>query len=463
MPRASLRISLLIAALAAVAVVALTHLPGLAARSGGDTEYQRMRIFTEVLSEIESKYVEKKTPEELITEALKGMVSSLDPHSAYMTPDEFKDLQVETKGSFHGVGIEITQKDGVLTVVSPIEGTPAFQAGVQPGDRIIKIDGKLTKGMSLTDAVKAIRGPKGSKVILTMLREGQAKLLDFSITRELIPLRSVRYNLLEDGYAYVRISNFQEDTTQDLVKALQVLQTQKQPLRGLVLDLRNDPGGLLQEAVSVADQFIKEGLIVSTKGRLPNQQMVFKASGQGKAGDYPMVCLVNNGSASASEIVAGALQDHKRALILGTATFGKGSVQTIIPLEDKGAIRLTTARYYTPNGRAIQAKGIEPDLVLPLEVPSETNGKKQPSDKPSESGVREKDLSGAIPAEERPAKREEPAPPSEHGDNKLYFSAERLAKDNQISRALDLLKAWQVFSQVNHAKPAAPAPGQVSR
>jgi carboxyl-terminal processing protease len=442
----------IILALAVVAALAWPRLSLESARAAADTEYQRMRVFTEVLAEIENKYVEKKTPEDLITEALKGMVSSLDPHSGYLSPDEFKDLQIETKGSFHGVGIEITQKDGMLTVVSPIEGTPAFLAGVQAGDRIVKIDGKITKGMSLHDAVKSIRGLKGTKVSLTLMREGAQKLTEVAITRDVIPLHSVRYNLLEDGFGYVRVASFQEDTTADLVKALQVLQGQKVPLRGLVLDLRNDPGGLLQEAVSVADQFIKDGVIVSTKGRQAAQQMVFKASGQGKAGDSPVICLVNNGSASASEIVAGALQDHKRAMILGTTTFGKGSVQTIIPLEDKGALRLTTARYYTPNGRAIQAKGIEPDLAVPFEAP---DAKKAEGEGPA--SFREKDLTGAMPAEDKAKpKAKEPATGEAEG-KQLLMAEDKLAQDNQLRRALELLKAWQVFSGAGVKQPQAAA------
>ena len=413
------------------------------ANAADESEYRRMRVFTEVLAEIERKYVEKKPPQELITSAIKGMVSSLDPHSSYLTPEEYKDLQVETKGSFFGVGIEITMRDGVLTVVSPIEGTPAYQAGVKAGDRIIKIDGKLTKGMSLMKAVKSIRGTQGSKVVLTMMREGLGKLLDISITRDLIPLHSIRRYMLEDGYGYIRISNFQEDTTSDLVKALRLLQTQKVPLKGLVLDLRNDPGGLLQEAVSVADQFLDKGVIVSTRGRRPDQKMTWEARQATAAGEYPVVCLVNNGSASASEIVAGALQDHKRAVILGVTTFGKGSVQTIIPLEDAGALRLTTARYYTPNGRAIQAKGIVPDVVVPFE-PVDANKKAAPKSQ----AIREKDLTGAMPAEGEPEKGSK-AKAEEQGENgKLFMPAERLAGDNQLKRALDLLKAWQVFEKV---------------
>jgi carboxyl-terminal processing protease len=445
--------TLLIAAsavLLALGLSAVSLQPG--ANAASDEDYRRMRLFTEVLAEIQRKYVEEKPAGELITEAVKGMVSSLDPHSAYLTPDEYKDLQIETKGSFSGVGIEITMRDGVLTVVSPIEGTPAYQAGVQAGDRIIKIDGKLTKGMSLMDAVKAIRGPKGSKVTLTVLRNGASKLKDISVVRDLIPLKSVRYYLLEDGYGYIRLSNFQEDTTDDLVKALRELQGQPEPLKGLVLDLRNDPGGLLQQAISVADQFLRGGVVVSTKGRLPSQDMVFKATEQVTADDYPIIALINNGTASASEIVAGALQDHKRAVILGTPSFGKGSVQTIIPLEDHGALRLTTARYYTPNGRAIQAKGIEPDVKVAFQPPPEAE-----EEAPRPQAIREKDLTGAMPAEEaKPQKEGEPGAETEKND--LYLPQERLNRDNQLTRALDLLKAWRVFEKVvSRAQGQTPA------
>ncbi|KIX13370.1 S41 family peptidase [Dethiosulfatarculus sandiegensis] len=418
----------------------------LPAQAASDAEYRRMRVFTEALAEIERKYVEKKSPEELINAAIKGMVSSLDPHSSYLTPEEYKELQVETKGSFTGVGIEITTKDGILTVVSPIEGTPAYKAGIKAGDRIVKIDGKLTKGMTSMDAVKAIRGPKGDKVVLSIMREGEARLLDIPIVRDVIPLVSVRHKIIEDGYGYVRISTFQENTTSDLVKALRNLQTQKIPLKGLVLDLRNDPGGLLQEAVGVADQFLEDGVIVSTKGRLPGQEMVFRATGSMTAGDYPIVCLVNNGTASASEIVAGALQDHSRAIIMGTTSFGKGSVQTIIPMDDNGALRLTTARYYVPSGRAIQAKGIVPDVVVAFEPPPE-----KPNKKEKFHGIREKDLNGAMKAEEDP-EAENKNKDEEETDDKLYMTAERLAKDNQLRRALDLLKAWQVFEKVAKTK-----------
>jgi len=451
-------------ALGAIAIFALLaalliYLPHQASvRAAEDADYRRMRLLTEVLSEIERKYVEEKSRDELLTEAVKGMVQSLDPHSAYLTPPEYKELQLETKGSFFGVGIEITMRDGVLTVVSPIEGTPAYLAGIQAGDRIIKINGKLTKGMSLMDAVKTIRGPQGTKVTLTILHEGSAKLKDVAITRDLIPLRSVYFYLLEDGYGYVRISTFQENTTANLIKALQVLQAQKKPLKGLVLDLRNDPGGLLQEAIGVADQFLDSGVIVTTKSRPPAKEEVRRASKTVTAKNYPVICLVNNGTASASEIVAGALQDHKRAVIMGTPTFGKGSVQTIIPLEDQGALKLTTARYYTPSGRAIQAKGIEPDVTVPFVPQSQNN------DKEKSQIIREKDLSGAIPAEEKPQKEGTPPEQTQAEDqkDKLYFPKNRLEKDNQLTRALDLLKAWQVFEKVA-GKPAKSKPRMASQ
>jgi carboxyl-terminal processing protease len=402
------------------------------AQAASDADYQKMRLFTEVLAEVQSKYVEEKALDDLITEALRGMVSGLDPHSAYLSQEEFKELQEDTKGSFSGVGIEITPKDGVLTVVSPIEGTPADLAGVKAGDQIIKIDGKLTKSMTLTEAIKAIRGERGTSVTLSLLREGESQLLDIKIVRDVIPIHSVRFNLLEEGYGYVRIISFQENTTRDLINALKTLQNQPVAIKGLILDLRNDPGGLLQEAVRVADQFLNEGIIVSTEGRSPGQKMVFRASaGQTTAANYPIICLVNNGSASASEIVAGALQDHKRAIIMGTTTFGKGSVQTIIPLADKGALKLTTARYYTPSGRSIQAEGIKPDMIVPLEIPA---AQLDPA-----AETREKDIRGAMPSQN--AQKIENSPET----GKLQYPLDKLALDNQLQRALDQLKVWNVY------------------
>ncbi|MCB2226487.1 MAG: S41 family peptidase [Desulfarculaceae bacterium] len=458
MPGRWLRFGIFLIMVVAVTAFMLPQLRQSPAQAADDNDYRRTGLLIEVMELIQKKYVEKKTPDELLTEAIKGMVSSLDPHSAYLTPEEYKELQVETKGSFSGVGIVISMKDGTLTVVSPIEGTPAFKAGVEAGDRIIKIDGKLTKGMNLMDAVKVIRGPKGSKVTLTILREGLSKLKDISIVRDVIPIKSVRFYLLENGYGLIRLASFQENTTNDLIAALNKLQEQKVPLKGLIIDLRTNPGGLLGEAVNVSDQFLDQGVIVSTRGRTPGQDMVFKATPHMTAGNYPIIVLVNQGSASASEIVAGALQDHHRAMILGTPTFGKGSVQTILPLGDKGALKLTTARYYTPNGRSIQAKGIIPDLEVPFKPPAPTKKAEK------NQGIKEADLQGAMAPEDTPAQAEsdkENAAKPEAEDNgaakdakdkdkamdKLYYPKDRLDKDNQMTRALDLLKAWQVFSR----------------
>ncbi|MEW5914164.1 MAG: S41 family peptidase [Thermodesulfobacteriota bacterium] len=452
----TLRLTLVALALAGILSLVLTQLNHPPARAAGDDDYRRMRLLTEVLHQIQKKYVEDKKADDLLVQAVKGMVSSLDPHSAYLTPQEYKELQIETKGHFSGVGIVITMRDGILTVVSPIEGTPAYKAGVEAGDRVIKINGKLTKGMTLMDAVKSIRGPKGSKVTLTILREGLGKLKDIEIVRDVIPLKSVRYYLLEPGYGLIRITNFQEDTTEDVIKALKALQSQKPPLKGLIVDLRTNPGGLLTEAVNVADLFLKQGVIVSTKGREPEQEMVFRATRRTVAGDYPLIVLVNQGSASASEIVAGALQDHKRAILLGTQTFGKGSVQTILPLEDLGALKLTTARYYTPNGKAIQAKGIKPDVEVPwVEPPAKKKSKAEAKDQ----SLREKDLRGAMPPEETGAPAPEPAvkkPDKNDKGESLQYPKDRLPRDNQMVRALDLLKALQVFAGQKSVKaPAA--------
>ncbi len=332
-----------------------------------------LQNFSQVLNLIEQHYVEPKSAKEIIHGAIQGAVSTLDPHSSFMTPEEFRELQIETKGKFSGIGIEITMKDRILTVVSPIEGTPAFRAGLRAGDQIVKIDGKPTRNLSLTEAVKMIRGPKGSKVTLTINRPGFPAPKDFTIVREIIPIRSVKARIVEGGLGYIRVANFQDQTDQDVRGYLTKMQQKAAPLKGLILDLRNDPGGLLEQAVQVADEFLSSGLIVYTQGRTPQQNMRFYARpGQpGEDRSLPMVVLINEGSASASEIVAGALKDQKRAVVAGAKSFGKGSVQTIIPLEDGSALRLTTALYYTPSGRTIQDKGIEPDILLKEPEPTD--------------------------------------------------------------------------------------------
>jgi carboxyl-terminal processing protease len=330
-----------------------------------DDTYKELQTFANVLAIVQKNYVEPVSTKELINGAITGMLASLDPHSAYLTPDLYRDLEVETRGSFGGLGIEITIKNDVLTVVSPIEGTPAYNAGIRANDQIIKINDDFTKGMTLTDAVKMMRGPKGSAIHLTLHREGIPQLFTVAVTRDVIKIQSVKTKPLKDGYDYLRITTFQDGTSEDVAKALdKFTQRDHGRISGLVLDLRDNPGGLLNQAVSVADAFLDGGLVVYTQGRLDSQQQKYFAHKKSVFADYPMVVLVNGGSASASEIVAGALQDHRRAIIEGTQTFGKGSVQTILPLDDESALRLTTARYYTPNGRSIQAVGITPDMVV---------------------------------------------------------------------------------------------------
>src|SRR6185369_2136351 len=330
---------------------------------GKDAAYENLQTFTNILAIVQKNYVEDVTTEQLVEGAINGMLTSLDPHSAYLTPDLYKELQVDTKGSFGGLGIEITVRNGVLTVVSPIEDTPAYRAGVKAGDQVIKIDGEFTKDMTLVEAVKKMRGPKGSKVVLSIKREGVNQIFDVSLVREVIKIQSVKSKLLDKGYGYIRLTQFQERSANDVERMLEQW-SREGAIEGIVLDLRNDPGGLLTQAVKVSDLFLDAGMIVYTDGRLENQKQKYFARRPGSYIDFPMVVLVNGGTASASEIVAGALQDHKRAVILGTTTFGKGSVQTILPLDDNSALRLTTARYYTPSGRSIQATGIVPDIVM---------------------------------------------------------------------------------------------------
>ena len=325
--------------------------------------YKQLELFANVLSMLQENYVEPINTKDLIEGAINGLLLSLDPHSSYMKPESFQELKDETHGSFTGIGIEITMRDGILTIVSPIEGTPADQAGLKAKDMIVKIDGDPTKEMTPMDAIKKLRGPKGSKVTISIHREGWREVKDFTLTRDIIPIQSVKSFFLEPGLAYTRITNFQSQTTTDYKKALKDLEA-VHPIKGLILDLRNNPGGLLDQAVSIADIFIDEGLIVSTRGRTPEQNMTFKAHGNGGQGKYPMVVLVNGFSASASEIVTGALKDHKRATIIGTTTFGKGLVQTIVDLGNGAALKLTTAVYLTPNGTNINKKGITPDIVV---------------------------------------------------------------------------------------------------
>jgi len=412
--------------------------------SGGevnaDTEevYKNIEIFTEVLRQIEKNYVEPQDPRELIYGAIKGMVRDLDPHSSFMTKEEHQELMLETKGSFTGIGVEITIKDDILTVVSPIEGTPAYEAGMKAEDRIIEIDDVRTKNITLMEAVKKIRGPKGTKVKLTIMRKGEDKPLEFSITRDVIPLISVRRHFLTPDICYVRISNFQSKTAEDLSSTLEEAEKDRD-LKGLVLDLRNNPGGLLSQAIEVSDLFLDSGVIVSTKGRISSQDITATAHKNKSARVYPVVVLVNGGTASAAEIVAGALQDNKKALVLGTRSFGKGSVQTILPLSDGSGLRLTTARYYTPNGKSIQLKGITPDIELPFEPPEEKD------EKGGRKFIREEDLEGHMPNEKLEADITEEESPEKEEESQVKMLLER---DNQVRYALELLKTWTIFSQI---------------
>jgi carboxyl-terminal processing protease len=403
---------------AAVLAVLTLSLGGTSASKGVDrtATYEQLKLFTDVLAIIQNQYVDETEPKEVIYGAVRGMLRSLDPHSSFMDPESYREMQVETSGSFGGLGIEITIRDDQLTVVAPIEGTPAWRAGIQPGDRIVKIEGLVTKDMSLPDAVKRMRGPKGTKITVTVAREGLKEPIDVTLVREVIQVQSVKSQELEPGIGYIRIRQFQERTAPDLVAAVEKFEKTGR-LGGLIVDVRSNPGGLLSAAVEVSEEFLGDGkLIVYTEGRVRNQNMRFTAHAKHAITEVPLVVLVNQGSASASEIVAGAIQDHGRGVVIGQQTFGKGSVQTIIPLADGSGLRLTTARYFTPKGRSIHGKGITPDIVI---------------DPP-------KDEAAAVPKPGTP-------PPSE---------AEMMKRDVQLQRAIEILKASRILDKT---KPTAKA------
>ncbi|MGD0277979.1 MAG: S41 family peptidase [Smithella sp.] len=399
--------------------------------------YKDIKTFNEVFDMIRKNYVDEIDPATLMQGAINGMVKSLDPHSSFMTPDLYKELEVETQGHFGGIGIEIMIIKDVLTVISPIEDTPAFNAGLKPGDQIIKIDGKSTKNIDITEAVKKLRGPKDTKVTITIMRENMAAPKDFTLTRAIIQVKSVKVKKFEDNIGYIRIAAFQERTSDDLRKELREMSEKLNPMKGLILDLRNDPGGLLTQAIEVSDIFLKSGVIVSTRGRVKSMETKSMARNDGDKITCPLVVLVNEGTASAAEIVAGALQDNGRALIVGTQTFGKASVQTVIPLEDGSALKLTTARYYTPKGRSIQAEGITPDIIVKYIKPSEDV---EPA-AGMEEQIREKDLKGHIkPAKEDGTKVDE-------NQSKEIKDSSDLANDNQLKTALDILKSWNIMKK----------------
>jgi len=391
----------------ALLVVLTLSLGGSAASKVTDNAatYEQLRLFTEVLSIVQNQYVDEVPPKDLIYNAIKGTLRGLDPHSSFLDPDSYREMQVETSGSFGGLGIEITLKDDILTVVAPIDGTPAYRAGLHTGDRIIKIDGLATKDMQLADAVKRMRGKPGTKVVITIVREGWAEPKDIDLVREQIRVQSVKSVEIGDGIEYLKLRQFQEQSPHDMDTALDKFA--KDGMKALILDLRNNPGGLLTAAVEVSEKFIEDGkLVVYTEGRVRNQNMRFSAHAKKGYIQMPMVILINQGSASASEIVAGALQDWGRAVIVGTQSFGKGSVQTIIPLSDGSGLRLTTAKYFTPKGRSIHGKGITPDIVV--ELPKE----------PATTAPKERPLPSADPLED-------------------------LKKDVQVQRAIDVIKGMK--------------------
>ena len=418
--------------------------------------YNKLKVFSEILSLIESNYVDPTKNDSMIEGAISGMVKSLDPHTSYMPPASYKEMQEETTGKFGGLGIEISIRDGVLTVVSPIEGTPAFKVGIKPGDKIIRIEEESTLDMTLPDAVSRLRGETGTPINITVFRKSFKAPKEFTIVRDIIKVRSVTNKLYEDDIGYIKIRNFSKNTSSDLDNALAELK--QKGITKLILDVRNNPGGLLNQAVEVTDRFLnKENLIVYTKGRSNEQNMRFTSHDKVAGVSYPMIILVNGGSASASEIVAGALQDLNRAIILGTTTFGKGSVQTIIPLSDGSALRLTTARYYTPSGRVIQENGIKPDIVVEMKL-LDKNEKKKDKVVESEEKIRlrrflrEKDLKKHLKGKSSIEGVDANNPNKLDGDssNKLDEATiksleEDLRKDNQLQQAVALLSGWEIM------------------
>ncbi len=438
----------LLTSFAAGAVAALVALPITGVRPGAATRYEELSLFTSVLGLIRKNYVEPVEDRKLIEGAIRGMLAELDPHSSFLTPEVYREMQIDARGEFAGLGIEISKSSqGFIDVIAPIEGTPAHAAGIRARDQIVAIcpeeppedwnePCRSTKDMTLVEAVQLMRGPRGTPITIQIFREGFEEPRAFTIVRDIVKVRSVIGRLLEPGYGYARVRSFQERTADDLRALLDRLRSESGGrLEGLVLDLRDNPGGLLDQAVAVADVWLEEGLIVSTRGRLESQRQEFHAGAEGTEPPYPLVVLVNAGSASASEIVAGALQDHHRALVLGTDTFGKGSVQTIIPLEDGSGLRLTTALYYTPADRSIQEVGIHPDIVVDAAEPVAETGSEEPR------RVRERDLEGHLTHEEADPESE-PAPDPE-------------ALDLQMARALEVLKSWTYFERLKDLRAAA--------
>ncbi|MGR9099036.1 MAG: S41 family peptidase [Gammaproteobacteria bacterium] len=396
--------------------------------------FEDLQTFTEIFGRIQKDYVEPVSDKKLLEDAIRGMLSGLDPHSAYLDSEQYQDLKVGTTGQFGGLGIEVTMEDGFVKVVSPIDDTPAQRAGIKAGDLIIRLDEKPVKGMTLNEAVKIMRGEPGEKITLTIVREGESAPLKITLTRDIIKVKSVKSKMLEEGYGYVRISSFQSLTGDNLKDSIEALKKEsKDNIKGLVLDLRNNPGGVLNAAVSVSDAFLESGLIVYTEGRIQDSELKFNATPDDLIAGAPMVVLINSGSASASEIVAGALQDHKRAIIMGEKSFGKGSVQTILPTSNGGAVKLTTARYYTPSGRSIQAEGIEPDITL-------ARVKLESLDKPEFTPVKESDLTHHLKNGDAKKSDKKSKKSAEEEQEKLLET-----EDYALSEALNLLKGINIL------------------
>ena len=405
--------------------------------AGGRTRIHQkdeLRTFTEVFAKVKNDYVEGVNDRKLLESAIRGMLEGLDPHSAYLDKDAFAELQEGTTGEFGGLGIEVGVEDGFIRVIAPIDDTPAYRAGIKAGDIIVRMDDTPVKGMPLNDAVNLMRGKPGSKLRLTIVRKDQEKPLEIVVVRDIIKVKSVRSRLLEPGFGYLRVTHFQTHTADDVrAGLLKLTDNNKEPLKGLVLDLRNNPGGILSAAVAISDDFLDQGLIVYTEGRVSDSELKFNAKPDDLINKAPMVVLVNEGSASASEIVAGALQDHKRAIIMGQQTFGKGSVQTILPMPNKAALKLTTARYYTPSGRSIQASGITPDIVI-------AKLKVEHVDDDPATIVKEADLSGHLTNDTKPRNIESV---DSNDDNAESLSA----TDYELYEALNVLKGLALLQQ----------------
>ncbi len=407
-------------------------------KTSGPLPLEELRTFTEIFAKIKNDYVETIDDKTLLNNAIRGMLAGLDPHSAYLEPEDYKQLRQGTTGEFGGLGIEVGMEDGFVKVISPIDDTPASRAGVEAGDLVIRLDDTPVKGMTLAQAVKLMRGKPGTDITLTVVRKGKDQPFKIVITRDVIKVRSVRSRILEDDFGYVRITQFQTHTGESLREAISKLKEDR-TLQGLVLDLHNNPGGVLSAAVSVSDAFLKDGIIVYTDGRLDNSKLKFNAKPTDVLNGKPLVVLINGGSASASEIVAGALQDHKRAVIMGEKSFGKGSVQTILPMENGSALKLTTARYFTPSGRSIQAEGIDPDIKVERLRLAKTQA-------PVSSRIKEKDLRKHLKSAEelkqsKPSKSEDKAPDTEAGKSKKDSLASR---DYMLYEALNLLKGLAI-------------------